>query len=440
MSLTRKERYELSLKARKEGEAKEGVSYPKEVHPEYCSAPKGTPTLFRPMTFNSELDPKEGTDHRFFYKSFLKDDEGKFFPFKRGFDAWYKHPIYKIVKKVGKYEYDKEAKSRKYDNQGCELLLDITHNGDIENTMTSGWGPSKTLLMNVVDRMDDWCRENKHSKVLTNKYELDEENDRVRTDYGIKVSQYDDMFQEAEKQLGSVVDFDFLTIKFKKPREISGGKKQYYETMLAEMAKPYIGEKYGEDYANAIIEDYDTDNEMSYEMYDFDSMDLYKPSSIGLFLSKKSQFIKAVDKTYGTDFFNELTALADAEKRESGEEVEEKKATEPTTKKASETSEDKSSDTPEEKVSTTSTRTTRGSRTSVKEEAKGFNPKDLDPEEFKGLSKLKAEELAKIIGVNDDGTLQFVEGCTLEPCDKPDCKMNFPVDFQTCVFCSAEYT
>ena len=422
--LSRAERYQLSLKQREEGKAKSGFDYPKEEHPEYCTAQKGTPMLFRPMTIGSELDPKTPYGHRYFYYSFMKDDEGKYFPFKFGFETWYKHPIYQIVKKIAKYEYDKETRSKKYENAGCELLLDITHNGDTKNTLASGWEPNKTLLMNVIDRMDSWCKENRHSKIATNKAEMDTENDRMKTDYGLKPSQYTDILELADKQLGSIADFDLLTIKYKKPKQV-GDKKEYYETLLAENNKPYITATYGEEFTKAIFDDYDED-EMSYEMYNFDEMMLYKPSSIGFFLSKKSKFIKDVDAKYHTNFFEEFTKLANEEKLARGEKVDEVEDTKEEGYEKVETKEDV-----QEQPTT--------HRRSVKvEETKAFNPlTDLDLTKFKGISKMPQNELDKIKGIDSEGNLIFVDGLTLDGCEK--CPCVFDVTSTVCPMCGAEY-
>ena len=426
--MTRAERYALSLKAREEGQEQAGGSFPSETHPEYCTADKGTPMLFRPMSFGSELLPKTGTDHRFFYYSFMKDDNNKFFPFKWGFEAWYKHPIYELVKTVAKYKYDEtkpKGQQKTYDNEGCELLLDIVKNGDASNTLSNGWQPTKTLLMNVLDRMDTWCKDNKHSKVLTYRADHDEESDRWKTDYGVKSSQYDEMTKLAEEEMGSICDFDFLTLKYKTAKEVGQGKKEYYKTLLAEAKKPYIEEHYGEEFVNAIFEDYD-EEEMSYEQYDFDSMPLYRASTMGYFLSKKASFVQAVDKKYGTDFFTKFTAIANEEKKARGEEVEETTTTE--------SKEVEKEITTEESKTTTSRRSVK-----VEETTTEFNPRDLDKSIYKGIEKMSDEELSKIVGVDDEGLLIFAEGVTLEACEKKDCLKSFDLNSQVCPYCSSEY-
>lgn len=430
--MTRKERYEASLKAREAGKAKEGTFYPKEEHPEYLAMEKGELALFRPMTLNHETDPQTPFDHRMFYYSFMKDDNGKFFPFKWGFEAWTQHPIYQIVKKVAKYDYNKELERKDYINEGCELLLDITKNGITDKNINNGWWPTKTLLMNVIDRMDTWCKENKHSKVITTRAEFDDENDRWKTDYGFKIVQYNEMCAEAEKQMGSLCDFDFATLKYKTPKGGKSEKKQYYETFIAEVVKPYLKENFGEEYVKALYEGYD-EEEMSYEMYNFEEMDLYKPSSIGMFLSKKSQFVKDVDKKYGTSFFEELTKLANKEKANNKSE-----ATSESVEESEESVEESYSKPEEEKAEEPKTSRRGKAKEETKPEA-NFDPKDLPEEEFKGISELSKKELDGIIGINDDGSLIFTSDMVLEACEKDHCKMEFPVDFKTCPYCSASY-
>lgn len=419
--MTRAERYKLMIQAKEEGQAKEGNSFPKEVHPEYCTAEKGTPMLFRMMTFNSEKNPKTGYDHRIFYSSFLKDDEGKYFPFKWGFDAWYKHPIYELVKYLNTHaQYDLKAK------EGSELLLDVIKNGDPNDTMSSGWKPSQALLANVIDRMDTWCKDNKHSKVATYKAIYDEENDRYKTDYGLKVSQYNEMYKLVEEEVVSLCDMDFFSVKHKTAKEIGKGEKEYYKTLIAETKKPYIEEHYGKEYVDAIFEDYD-EEEMNYEMYNFDEMPLYKPSSMGYFLSKKSGFVKAVDSEYGTNFFEKFTAIANEEKKARGEEVEEATTTE---------SKEVEKETPMEEPKATSRRSAKVETT----EAKAFNPlTDLDLEKFKGISKMDATDLARIVGKDEEGNPIYSTNDALDECEVEGCSHSFPLDAKFCTLCGRAY-
>jgi hypothetical protein len=100
-------------------------------------------------------------------RSFIVDDNGKFFPVIWSNDKEW--PLSKLYYFLAKYKWDAEANNGKgqpiYDNDGCPLLHRVLTNN--QNTkFKTGWRPKKYIIANVIDRKDDWCKENKHSKVI----------------------------------------------------------------------------------------------------------------------------------------------------------------------------------------------------------------------------------------------------------------------------------
>ena len=424
--LTRAEMYEEQKRVVAEAEKKdkEKYSYTQHEHPEYCHIPKGKLIIMRPSRMNDPRNPIEGFDNRYFNYTFLTGDNGKKFPYFWGFESWADHPVYRIAKVVAKGSYDQDKKEMIYDNDGCELLAEIRKKG-----MDNGWKGNKKLLMNVEDRMDNWCVENKKTKVLA-KAVWDSENERMNTDYGCPVSFYSEFVRSSEQKFSSINGLDFAVEKLKTPEQV-GNQKLYYKIFLPEYAEPAFLEQFnkesGVDYSTMFSKAISPNKDL--ELWDFESMPIYKPSSVSYFVSRKKEYIGKVDEKYGTKFLQELTELADIEKGNSTAKQEEEIKKTYSGSDVSQTEKDTPSE-PEQEAPK--------KRRAKKESS---DPTAFDPMiyvgEAEGLLKLGEKELS-LITAFDSGLFTFnVPEGKLDDCDT--CKKAFPDDWGFCPYCAEEY-
>lgn len=424
--MTRKERFEQQKKMQEKAEklAKSKGFIPVE-HPEYVPLVNNKMIIIRPID-NTPVELWEdspGWTNRLFYQTWLKGDDGKRFPFNWGFNPPFNHPVWGIARIVASGNWDAEARTMMYDNAGCPLLADISHNGNVESSMESGWKGTKFVLMNVIDRMDNWCQENKHTKVLVKDASWNEDYKNWNATPGAPVSIYNEINDLSEKEMEPFNGVDFGIIRYSPGKPSANNRKIYYQVYLP--SKPEILEQFDSDDWNVssrYVSDDTTEEEFNYGTYDFSSMDLYKTGSTYYFLKKKKQFVKAVDEKYGTSFFKDLSVIADEEKelfiKEREQEAKDSRPvySKPAPKENEPIKEDNIPD-PNDIVE---------------------NGLDIDTNVFVGYQYLSAEEKAQIKGIGDGDTLIYVEDSEeLDGCFK--CNTMFPLDFEYCPKCGAKY-
>ncbi len=434
----RQERFEEQQKQQKraEAKAKQGSFTPFE-HPEYVALEKGRLVVVRPMDTNPPdlFEELDGSSNRFFHQTWmLADDKKTRFPFNWGFEPWNKHPIYDLVRVVASGKYDAENRRMHYDNEGCELLLDITTNSDPTNIMERGWRGTKFVLMNVIDRMDDWCVENNHCKVLVKDATFNADTNFWNATPGMPVSVCNEMFRKANDNMYPIDGIDFAIIRYLTPK-INNTEKIYYDTYLGSEERVIMQYNTPElDYSKLVNVDDTTEEEFSYGKYNFAEMPLYRTSSVSTFMRKKGKFVKAVDKKYHTNFFDQFSAIAEKEKEAYKEEIQEARNTTVT----------KENDIPSKPVVENPVVETPSvpDPSDVKPIRREIpqNDLDIDTSVFKGYNSLSAEEKAMIVGIGDNQELIYSDDVTeadLDVCQKCDC--NFPLSFQYCPKCNTRY-
>lgn len=123
------------------------------------------------------------SDMKFMHISRLKSDDGKttFFLYLplRGEDPSTDHLMWRIIDKVFAKEWVKDPATKK--NKAIETFKinhpetynKVAKGGYTENDgkwqymYAKGWKGTEMLLINCIDRRDDWCKENKHTKLIS---------------------------------------------------------------------------------------------------------------------------------------------------------------------------------------------------------------------------------------------------------------------------------
>lgn len=219
----------------------------------------------------------------------------------------------KIVKREGKI-INTETKSKfnegefRYYNTNTEIFKLLKYGNSKEGELyPKNFEPSKRVVLNWLDRMDSWCSDNKHYKLLCaakNPYELKKDDGTTSTIYftstGIPNSLYD-MIIDHCKATGTL-DIDLILIKDNKLQ----AKYKVWDitdTKYISEESTRIGKK-----GNL------SDEEKSYVGYDLDK--LYKVSSYHKIKKVLGSRFALCDAELGTSFVKELDALVEQEKAE----------------------------------------------------------------------------------------------------------------------------
>jgi hypothetical protein len=292
------------------------------------------------------------------------------------------------------------------------------------------YSAGRLVVANVIDRQDNWCKENKHTKILVKKIDRWEDKrtgDEVQyvAEKGFPVTVLQLLYKEI---LPFHTEFDWNQIdlvieRFK--------EKPYYVVKDANDPKLY---PYAKELASA---DPLTAEEESYELYDIDKN--FGASSYGKLMACFGKTMQKWDEEFGTTFYAELSNLYNEEKehlaKEKGETTDE---TAPA--KQEETSEAEVKEPEQKKRSVKREATTNDSATSDD----GVPTKE---QLFPYYPKLSAEDKA-ILDENFDGVDMDAKkvkwksqfgGCE---CSFPvlDTQSTSPMDISTCPVCGSEFS
>lgn len=169
--------------------------------------------------------------------------------------------------------------------------------------------PKKRALVNVIDRMDDWCVKNKHTKILTSNLSpfefIDETTKEKKTiffkDIGIPYSVYELIYQQVLEFRGSW-DLDLIVNRIQTGEQTSYIIRDAFEDKLTGRSKQLANKE-------PI-----TKEELEYARYDFDK--LFHTTYYMSLEKDLEKLFKQVDIDLGTKFFPELQELAKIEKEE----------------------------------------------------------------------------------------------------------------------------
>lgn len=250
----------------------------------------------------------------------VKDDQGKRFNIRlppREESAAANHILHRLYDKVAEVAWINKKKVFVNETKHPELWHALTKGGFTEAdgfaySITSGYKPYTLTIMNVIDRSDNWCAENKHTKILCRDVSVDAKGN-VWAKPGVKSFGF---IKQLSTIIGKYGNYENYDISIKRtgeplnPFEIKNASL-YKEKDLLEELKNNDGTL---PEADSIQIGPLTAEEKAYERYDLDK--LFKPTSYTKILNRIPSLFKLCDATLGTNFFEELNSLSEIEKKE----------------------------------------------------------------------------------------------------------------------------
>ena len=435
-------------------QAKSHGDFPKEEVPEFktCVLSKDKPRIIR-LIGNSPLMREEPTDPIIVKRAFVKTDDDKWTTIILSDDR--DNPVNKLWRTIiGKYTYDKENKTKIYANKGKPSFERFIRNGKKpEDCLASekGMMTDTFYLFNCLDRTDDWCKENKHTKLLcwdSTTKEVDGKTVEYPT-YGIKPSLYNNIFDEQCTALNRMYDeFDVVVKRLSKKLGDS------WIQVFSPEEKSKISQ-IGLD-PNKVTMNYLTESEEAYEKYKLEDIPFVsRPTSASYVNKVLNRLIKQCDIDFGTNLQSDFAEWIEKEKAEWESRKVETKETESSEDTSTEVeSEDEVT---EETPSFDSMETVETEESSddelpseveeptptapIQKVAKVAKVAKFDPMSLKNtilpfVDKLTDEERSHIVGVNDDGSVKFDDETAL--C--PQCGHEISDSINSaCPFCGVEF-
>ena len=439
---------------KKAEEAKNHGDFPKEDVPEFktCILKKDTPKIIR-LVGNSPLMRESVYDPLIVKRAFVKTDDDKWTTIIMSDDR--DHPVNKLWRTIiGKYKYDKENKTKNFENKGKPSFERFIRNGKkVEDCLASekGMMTDTFYLFNCIDKTDNWCAENKHTKLLcwdSTTKEVDGKTVEYPT-YGIKPSLYNNIFDEQCTALNRMYDeFDVVV------KRLSKKLGESWIQIFSPEEKSKISQ-IGLD-PNKVTMNYLTEDEENYEKYKLEDIPfISRPTSASYVNKVLGKLIKQADIDFGTNLQSDFAEWIEKEKKE----FESRKAETKETELAEDTSTEVESEdeVTEETPSFDSMKTVETEESSddelpseveeptptapIQKVAKVAKVAKFDPMSLKNtilpfVDKLTDEERSHIVGLNDDGSVKFDDETAL--C--PQCNHEISDSINSaCPFCGVEF-
>jgi hypothetical protein len=371
----------------------------------------------------------------------VKDDKGKKFTIKlpkREDSAAHNHIIHRLFDKVTEVVWVDKKKIFLNETKHPELWDAVNHTGYSKNDVwfgrSTGLKSTNYAIFNVIDREDDWCEKNKHTKILCRQVTIDDKGN-VWANPGLKSFGFIARLNELLNKYKNYEKYDIAikrTGKKDPPLELRNASI-FKEKGLMDELKNDDGTLPDE---NIIVVGPLSDAEKSYERYDLDK--LYQPTSYTKILNRLSSVFKLCDATLGTKFYEELVGLSDKEKAQWKElyGTEEEEAAQSKAETAEIAKAVDGSNEAEQSAAKPAAR-----RTSVGTPAVGLSAEKIAL--LKGWSKLSDEQHALIKDVKlKDGKVVDIEWVACEETANLlacDCDIASPENFASCVVCGADF-
>jgi hypothetical protein len=228
-------------------------------------------------------------------------------------EDWILMRLYKKVNAGDWHDFTEEEKKTRKDNKAgtyipkhsdTKSFIRISKNAKEKEEYPLGFYPKPKVLMNVIDRMDDWCVQNKHSKILTstgNPWNTTRDGKPVVVEYvnslGIPHMAY-------KMILDNVVKFHHgwdIDVVCKATGELS---HSYEVRDITEQKIDPLSRKVGKDIPL-------TKEELEYGLYDLDA-EFHETTYRELYTGLLGLF-KMVDAEFNEKFVEELTDLYNKE-------------------------------------------------------------------------------------------------------------------------------
>lgn len=296
---------------------------------EWCGLESGKDVVGRLIGSPVELRKKE-TDPNFVYFSKILNDNGTGYSeikWKTKADGtidedWILYELYSTIMKKEWVKYaDGHTNDKGYDgeyrfiNEGkpsYDRLFKNRKKDASPKFIPPKVAPKKRLLINWLDRMDNWCKENKHYKLLTSKksYWKDDTNGKpiYMSDFGVPEMVYTRIMDNVVAYRDSW-DLDIIITKNYNPNDLANAYivKDIFEDKISKEAKA-LGK------TDAL-----TEEEKSYEAYNIDN--LSKASTYQKLIKNLIGLFTYADADTGMKhhFVDRLKELAEKEAKEEAE-------------------------------------------------------------------------------------------------------------------------
>lgn len=276
--------------------------------------------LGAPIGAESQGYKRKPTDPKEVIMCEVKDDKGKRFTIKlplRAERASDNHILIRMYDKVAEKAYINGTSVFVNKDKHPEAFELITKGGFKREdgnsyTYASGLKGDRLSIYNVIDRTDDWCKNNKHSKILCRSLNVDDQG-RTWAKPGIKSFGSVNKIAELLGKYGSFMKYDVAlerTGQKENPWNIKNASRLKEAGMLEDLAN-MDGTEVD---ADKIVIGPLTPEEKQYELYDLDKF--YGPTSYTKIYNRIPSFFKIVDAAFGTHFEDEIKQLSEKEKAE----------------------------------------------------------------------------------------------------------------------------
>lgn len=309
--------------------------------------------------------------------------------------------LWKIYDKVLSYDWDRTNNVKKFHNVDShpELFRRVAKNNS-ENQYEQGWKPSKVVQMNVIDRHDmEWHREEKHLKVLSKK--ASENGDRIWFEPGVPEYLYTKIWDDIVEYNGDWQNYDVVLRKLKESPWYSAFHSVDDLKKISDNVKEFI------------VEGDITEEELSWEGYDFDT--LFPVTSYSKIKNRLGKFIKKVDLDFDTKYYEELESLVEVEEKEREKNPKTTKSVTKTKEVKSEEKEDdvdldlEPEEAPEPEVKEKPKTRTRTKKATSDIPWDDLYSGEYNGTEYLGVKSLTDEEKSMIEEVNEDGSFKYVK-------------------------------
>lgn len=327
-------------KAKEEKERKSNGGFaPREYeHPEWLGLTDDKCKIFRIMgnppvsmtcaTNSSPFDAKE------FYFSSIIDDSGKRIQLKlpvHADDPNDESIMWRIINAVKEVSWvpntdptpqpnGKKSKFTKvYKNTKYPWFDKVVKGGydpvkqEFQYRISKGWSGQEVVVMNIIDRQDSWCKDNKHSKLLSKKIGTSKSDDGTVKEFpAIGVPSYG-FLSELATICGQSGPWNKYDLACKRTGQMAKPYELYAATVLKKAGLSNYFDKDGTvaKYVSD-AEDY-TDEEKAYTMYDISK--LFAPTTYNNIMKHLGNTIKAIDADLHRNFYEELKGLVEEEKK-----------------------------------------------------------------------------------------------------------------------------
>ena len=251
----------------------------------------------------------------------VKDDDGKKFNIKlpqREDVAAKNHILHRLYDRVMEATWINKKKIFVNESKYPELWAAVTKTGYSAEkdgksySYAAGLKSTNVVVFNVIDRQDDWCEKNKHTKIVARQLNVDDKG-RVWATPGLKAFGFVNKLNDLITKYKNFEKYDVAIKKTgeqQNPFELKNASVYKQKDLLEELknADGTLPE------ADIIVVGPLTEAEVGYERYNLTK--LYQPTSYTKILKRLPSVFKLCDSCLGTKFYDELVSLSEKEKEE----------------------------------------------------------------------------------------------------------------------------